>query len=349
MINNRPSKIWNFTYYWKGQDRTETRYEQIRIINELKDQKNDSVSACVFQEETCPSTGRLHLQGMVRFKKSHRLSGAQSAAFGDNTVHMEVPVHQQESYEYCKKLESRVPNTEWVCDFGKCVNGQQGERNDLKRAIEVLFAADGGMVALAEEHAAVYVRCHRGLHALWNIRKPAIAVDRKVIVHWGPPGVGKTYNVYHAEGATVFNVSHPGEDGRLWFDGYTGQNTILFDDFYGWIKYTRWLMYCDENPIMLPVKGGFIPCQADKIVFTSNQHPKHWYKCDEVRIFKYAIQRRIDTIIHYKSRHFRATQQWGPLHNEDQESHQEIDLCDSSQEMATLLTQGESRSENYNK
>lgn len=351
MTNGKTSRIWCFTYFWEGQTKMlwTGRDDRAAIaLSLLSLQKNNDVKACCFQEEICPNTGKKHIQGVVRFKESYRLKGAQTHLFGEqSTIHMEICRDEQASVLYCSKTDTRIDDSEWQCNWG--FPKRQGERNDLKRAIGTLFEDDGGMVALAEQHASVYVRYHRGLHALYNIRRKPIAAKREVRVHWGAPGLGKTYDVYHKEGATVFDVAHPGADNKLWFDGYIDQNTILFDDFYGWIKYTWWLKMCDENPIMLPIKGGFVPCIATTIMFTSNQHPRHWYVCDEKRIFKKAIQRRIDKIIHYKSKHFRAEQYW--LESDT------IDLIDNggpeillnkSQEMPTLLGV-HSTSENYNK
>lgn len=63
----------------------------------------------------------------------------------------------------------------------------------------------------------------------------------------------------------------PNADGNLWLDGYHGQKTIIFDEFYGWIKYDLLLRICDRYPLQLPIKGGFVQCQATTFVFTSNK------------------------------------------------------------------------------
>ena len=64
-----------------------------------------------------------------------------------------------------------------------------------------------------------------------------------------------------------------------WFDGYNGENVILFDD----VKrdavptITMFKRLCDGFPQQLPVKGGFTWFRPDYIYLTSNHSPENWW------------------------------------------------------------------------
>lgn len=80
--------------------------------------------------------------------------------------------------------------------------------------------------------------------------------DVEVTYIFGPPGTGKTRSVMEKYGyANVFrvtNYNHP-------FDGYSGQDVILFDEFRSSLPVTEMLNYLDGYPLMLPCR------YADKV------------------------------------------------------------------------------------
>lgn len=62
----------------------------------------------IWQQERCPTTGRLHLQCYFEFKKPMRMR-AVKGALGDATAHVEPRRGTREdAREYCRKEESRV-------------------------------------------------------------------------------------------------------------------------------------------------------------------------------------------------------------------------------------------------
>lgn len=110
----------------------------------------------------------------------------------------------------------------------------------------------------------------------------------EVKVYWGPAGSGKSRRVIESE-PDIYIVD---EDQQLWWDGYYGQEAILFDDFYGGIKYAKILRILDGYKLRLPIKGGFTHKQWKRVYFTSNMHPDHWYKLGMTP----ALKRRISYI-----------------------------------------------------
>jgi len=93
-----------------------------------------------------------------------------------------------------------------------------------------------------------------------------------VIVIWGPPGTGKSkYALEEFPGAYWKQRSN-------WWDAYQDHETVVLDEFYGWIPYDMLLRICDRYPLLLETKGGQVNFVAKTIVFTSNQVPERWYK-----------------------------------------------------------------------
>jgi len=86
----------------------------------------------------------------------------------------------------------------------------------------------------------------------------------------------------------------------LWWDGYDPANhdTIIFDEFTGWIPFNIFKILCDNSPYEVQFKGGFKHFRPKKIIFTSNKHPYTWYK-SLTEIDKVAFKRRIDEIKYF--------------------------------------------------
>lgn len=94
----------------------------------------------------------------------------------------------------------------------------------------------------------------------------------EVIVIWGPTGTGKSkYAFDHYPNAYWKQRSN-------WWDNYADDETVILDEFYGWIPFDMLLRICDRYPLLLETKGGQVNFTAKRIVFTSNSIPESWYK-----------------------------------------------------------------------
>lgn len=80
----------------------------------------------IYQQEKCPSTGKLHFQGYVEFSEKKSIKNVQ-AILNDDKCHLETRKgSQKQAIDYCCKEESRVGET---VRLGK--PKQQGHRKDL--------------------------------------------------------------------------------------------------------------------------------------------------------------------------------------------------------------------------
>jgi hypothetical protein len=122
---------------------------------------------------------------------------------------------------------------------------------------------------------------------------------KQVFILEGATGKGKTRSVYddHGFGNVYEAVSNKG----LWFDGYTGESVVLFDEcaIGDIMSVTQFLRLTDGRPLRLPVKGGFVNFNPDIIYFTTNVQWEQWWsdinqehlaacrrRITEVRVFK---------------------------------------------------------------
>lgn len=203
--------------------------------------------------ESCPSTGRTHLQGFVCFNRTCRMPKAKKW-LGDEQVH----------------LEKRHGTREQARDYCKKDGGDFYERGTL----EVLTTKEIFKLPLSrikEEYPIFYCRYHRGLEKL-AVSKP-IANWRTVDVTaiWGESGSGKTRKVMEME--NVYKIDPP----YKWFDGYEGESILLIDDYEtGAIPRGFFLNLIDGYRLRLETKGSHTWALWDKVYITTNDNPTHW-------------------------------------------------------------------------
>lgn len=221
----------------------------------------------IFGYETCPKTGRPHLQGFSCWENPRSLKKFKEEV--SPSLHMEKMLgnHQQAS-DYCKYEDyphCTKPNK--YEEFGELP--VQGERTDWRVAVsQIKEGADIGEVVEFQPQLLPAIRALERFKAL--SLKPKHR-DVKVIVLWGGAGSGKTRWAY--ENYPDLYSKPRGE----WWDGYTGQTAILLDDYYGYLPYSEMLRVLDRYPYNAQVKGGYVWAQWDTVIITSNKHPREWY------------------------------------------------------------------------
>lgn len=216
-------------------------------------------------------SGTPHLQGFIQFARRTRLSVVQKIF--KNKCHCEPRMGTpEEAATYCKKdgnffehgtLQPRDKN--------------QGKRSDLDVLAQ---AARQGVPAteLFDLHPASYVRYNKSLMQLRYIDivdPPPNYREIEVHVYYGPPGTGKTRQAYQDD-PQLYATPVSG-NGNVWYDGYTGQKTILMDDYSGQLPLVQLLRVLDVYPIQVPTKGNHVWLHNTRLVITTNTHPRNWY------------------------------------------------------------------------
>lgn len=226
--------------------------------------------------------GTPHLQGYTAWENPRSLNKFKLSISARLHYEPYTQGSAQQNRNYClgmveKKGFTQNPTFEEVGELPA-----QGERTDWNSARTHLQT--GSSVVSVIEAQPQLLPCIRSLerYQILATSKP-LHRDVNVICLIGQSGTGKTRGAYQIS-PTLY--SKP--EGQ-WWDGYTGQKTILLDDYYGDIPYGQFLKVLDRYPLQIPQKGSFIYAQWDTVIITSNQHPRNWYP----QGFTDALKRRI--------------------------------------------------------
>lgn len=240
--------------------------------------------------ELAPTTGRPHVQGYV-YKKS-KLSAVKLASIlrelFDSAPHLErARGTPQENQTYCSKDGDYF-------EFGQCPS--QGSRSDLAALAQAVIAGES-LADIATKHPSDYIRYHGGIKAfhLLTHSKPR---DMHVAstVHWwfGPTGVGKSRKAFEMFGDSAYVKMND-----KWWDGYTGQSQVIFDDYRPSLcPFHELLRILDRYPYRVQPKGGSIELSANVFVVTTCSRPEVlWHNRTEEQLNQ--LLRRITHIVEF--------------------------------------------------
>jgi hypothetical protein len=233
------------------------------------------VRYCIWQAEVGAS-GTEHLQGYVAFFSKKRLSALKKLS---PEAHWEIRrgTHQQ-AKAYCMKKDNPVDGP-WEIGSEEGIPKGPGARTDID-ALKVDMDAGMSLPDLALNHTALFLRYDRGIRNYLalrsDFRKFQPGEKPVVFVLTGPSGCGKTRLARECFPGAYW-VTKPTGNQQLWFDDYSGQEVIVFDEFYSWVPYDFLLRLLDYGEMHLPFKGGNAKCRAKIFVFTSNMPYSDWY------------------------------------------------------------------------
>lgn len=202
--------------------------------------------------------GTPHLQGAVTFTKTYRLKALKELL---PRAHWEQMKGGEAAFTYCKK-----DGKFWEDDCRV-----QGKRRDIDNAYDAVESGTNKRQFLRV--------CRPSYQAIkvYEIAALAILKDRpiepiEVKWFWGPTGTGKTREAYKLY-PDLYRVRSP-----KWWDGYEGQEVILFDDWRDkdW-EYNWMLQLLDIYPLALEVKGGFTKALWKRVIITCPNPPEEVY------------------------------------------------------------------------
>lgn len=247
----------------------------------------EGVKYAIWQAEK-GEKGTKHLQGYFLFESTKRLPGVKKIF---PTAHWEIRrgTHEQ-ARDYCSKEETRVEGP-WT--LGE--EPSQGARSDL---LSLKRSIDEGKteIEIWDQHFASMLKYHKGATIYRQLKSEVRNFKTFVTVITGPTGSGKSHAAHTFP--NVYSLSHPGtKGGQVWFDRYDGHQTVVIDEFYGWIPYDLLLRLLDRFPLAVPIKGGFANFRPRFIVITSNKAPEDWYKFEKFAGKSDPLLRRMDLII----------------------------------------------------
>lgn len=261
-----------FTYFIKDED---DLFQCDSWIKKLRESTH--FRGLCYQLEKCGSTDREHVQGYIEYNKPRKFNSVLKDL--PQSTHLELARgNRKQCVDYCSKSETRVAGP-WIDDVLLETKGQ-GHRTDLFDVGKQIIEGGLDEIQLATERPDIILKYPRGVRELYGISalksKSRLRTDIRVEVIWGPAGTGKTrFAMARLESAFLLDSSN---SDTLWFDGYQGEETLVLDDFYGWIRHGNLLRLLDIYPYRCPIKGGHTYANWTTVYITSNRHPSAWYE-----------------------------------------------------------------------
>lgn len=248
----------------------------------------------VWELETAPTTGRRHIQGYLRLKKRAMMETVKRLL--RNSVHLEAAKGSEgQNRDYCSK-ERTDGNWEehGVCDQ----NLRQGRRLDLETVTTKVLNGEP-LSEIASSHPVEWTKFHAGLTSLRNTTQelPPLKRSVRVIVLWGPTGVGKTHRCLMSYPDSTIISS-----GRDPFGAYTGGKEIVFDEF----SDRDWPIrdmnrYLDCWRCKLNCRYFDKYAYWSTVMICSNTNPATWYQFEDEAL-RAAFFRRCTEIIYVESK-----------------------------------------------
>lgn len=263
---------------------TLNNYTQAQYDNIISQSSN--VRYLIVAKEVGEQNQTPHLQMYCEFNSGGgKTQSAIKKFFNIKELHIEqrkgTPKQASDYCQYADYPACQIENTEFSI-FGEIT--QQGTRTDW--AIAIADLEQGVSVKDVIKSQPALGHSYRALVGLRHEFQQSIHREINVIVYYGDSGTGKSRAAFLAD-ANLFNKP----DGN-WWDGYSSQETILLDDFYGDIPYSQLLKVLDRYPYSVPIKGGFAGARWSTVYITSNKPPKRWYHHGLTP----ALKRRLTTV-----------------------------------------------------
>lgn len=237
-------------------------------------------------------TGTLHLQGYLEMKQPARMSALKKLL---PRAHLEKAMGTKlQCIQYCLKEESSL-GTKWLwqentlkCStdedptlFDTAIASLLEPTNGTKESTKLRLCAIQSKLSegnsdvieeVADNEFDLWVRYYRAFEKYLLMKTAPRSWKSNVHVLQGPTGTGKSkWAMDNFPKAYWKQRSN-------WWDGYAGHETVILDEFYGWLPFDLLLRLCDRYPLLVETKGGQVQFVAKTIVITTNMLPCNWYK-----------------------------------------------------------------------
>lgn len=219
--------------------------------------------------ETCPTTKKSHWQGFVYFFDKISIKKAQSyLKIGKS--HMETMKGDfTDNVNYCSKEQQ-------FTHFGTVP--KQGRRVDLDELAAKIKEGKVSVDEITMETPMLFHQYGRTLERLEEITMRSKFRNWMTTCDWiyGPTGCGKSHKAYSNFNPSTHYVYNC-DDSGFW-NGYTGQEIVIINEFRGQIPYCTLLDLIDKWPKTVKIKGKSpFPFLARHIIITSSLRPEEAY------------------------------------------------------------------------
>lgn len=216
--------------------------------------------------------GTPHIQGFIQLESPKALTAMKKLI---PRAHLEIMNGTaQQASDYCKKEGDFMESGTLV---------QQGQRNDLKHAIQLIRGGTDGRT-VADQCPEVFVRYGRGLRDLMlQLTDPYSHTDVRGMWFVGRPGTGKSRTA--REYPNIYLKPQ-----NKWWDGYNGEETVVLDDLDkgGECLGHHLKIWTDRYACTGETKGGTTHLRHHRFIVTSNFRMSELWEGEMLA----AIQRR---------------------------------------------------------
>lgn len=229
------------------------------------------------QLEQGADTGTVHIQGYFELNTRVAFSTLKKHLPGAPHIESRRGTPSQ-AIEYTLKEDTRHESG-WRFEFGESKG--QGFRSDLSgvadRVAEEVLQGNT-MEEIMDAHPGYYMEKKDKIRSFRaEVKALPVRMDKKFIIMIGPTGSGKTASV-----GVHFKDHHdliiPHGKGPLWWDGYSGEDTVLIDEFgKGRVPYTTIKRLIDYKSHTYNVKHSSCVANPKNVIVTTTHHPKTWY------------------------------------------------------------------------
>ncbi|AXH74080.1 MAG: putative viral replication protein [Circoviridae sp.] len=207
------------------------------------------------------ASGTPHFQGYVEFKDQVDWDKAHSLLLNGHIEPRRGTA--QQACDYCKKDGNYLEHG---------IMSNQGSRTDIQVVADALL--DGcSLRDVAMDFPVQFIKFHKGISAFKSVTVGCRSSVPEVQVFYGLTGTGKSMRA--REWLPNAYVWHP-QQGQ-WFDGYQGEECVIFEEFRGQLPFGMLLCLLDRYDCKVQYKGGMIEFAATKIAITSPLHPSEWF------------------------------------------------------------------------
>jgi len=238
---------------------------------QVYEQYKDQIRFIAYGDEICPTTQRKHHQVYLHMfnKKAtgKRSLNAIGQLFGGAYVAaMRGNFKQNEAY--CSKESELIK----LGDEPK-----QGLRGDLNETTELIRNGELTIDEVLVNDPHMVHQYGRTLAMVEDNRnqKQFRKWMTKGIWYWGETGVGKSHKAFKDFDPATHYVKPLEEE---WWDGYRGQETVIFNEYRNQFQFSYLLSLMDKWPMYVRRRNRQpVPFMAKLIIFTSSQPPEESY------------------------------------------------------------------------
>jgi hypothetical protein len=254
----------------------------VKDIQDLKDLKYQYL---IIGEEVA-KTGTPHLQSYVYFKNERSWKAVQRI-LGHSWIGVARGTAAQ-NQTYCSKEKLMFEDGQMP---------EQGARKDLEELKDAIMAGEMTVDDICIDNPMMFHKYGRTLERIQTIalRRRHRSHMTKGVWYWGKTGVGKSHKVFEDYSWEKCYVKQLEDE---WWDGYTGQEIVILNEFRGQLTIGQLLKLTDrwvEN-VKQRCKEP-VPFLAKEVRVTSCFHPAELYSDAICKGDSYAqIERRFEII-----------------------------------------------------